>query len=174
VKIGDKGPDFVDLMGVCGERHSLADFDQDLLVLIFSCNHCPVVVAYEDRMIQIQADYADKGVKLIAINPNDDVKYPADNFDSMVRRAAEKEFNFPYLRDDTQEVSRAYGAERTPEVFVLDSDRILRYHGRIDDNTNDPASVQSHDLRNALDELLSGEEVKVPDTTPVGCTIKWK
>jgi peroxiredoxin len=174
VKIGDKAPDFVDLMGVCGGKHNLSDFDQDLLVLVFSCNHCPVVVAYEDRMIQIQADYADRGVKLIAINPNDDVQYPADNFDNMVRRAEEKGFNFPYLRDDSQEVSVAYGAERTPEVFVLDSDRVLRYHGRIDDNTNDPASVQSHDLRNALDDLLGGGEVKVPDTTPVGCTIKWK
>ena len=174
MKIGDKGPDFVDLIGVCGNKHSLADFEEDVLVLVFSCNHCPVVVAYEKRMMEIQADYADRGVRLIAINPNDEVNYPTDSLENMVKRADEKGFNFPYLRDETQEVARAYGAERTPEIFVLDSERKLRYHGRIDDNTNDPSSVQSHDLRNALDDLLEGREVKVPDTTPVGCTIKWK
>ena len=142
--------------------------------MIFSCNHCPTVVAYEDRMVQIQRDYAGKGVGLVAINPNDDKKYPEDSYQEMVKRAKAKGFNFPYLRDESQEVARSYGAQRTPEVYVLDSERRLRYHGRIDDNVNDPGSVKSRDLGEALDALLAGKEVPVPETAAVGCTIKWK
>ena len=174
MQIGEKGPEFESILGVDGRRYSLDDFDDSkIVVVIFSCNHCPYVVAYEDRMVGIQRDYANKGVTLVAINSNDEAKYPADSYENMVKRAKEREFNFPYLRDESQDVARAYGAERTPEVFVLDSDRVLRYHGRIDDNTNDPGSVASHDLRVALDALISGEEVPVPETVAVGCTIKW-
>ncbi len=175
MKIGQSAPDFRGLLDVSGKRYSLSDFaDKKIVVVIFSCNHCPTVVAYEDRMIQIQRDYADKGVILVAINPNDERRYPQDSYQEMVKRSRAKGFNFPYLRDETQEVARAYGAQRTPEVYVLDSERRLRYHGRIDDNVNDPGSVRSHDLRNALDALLAGKEVPVPDTAAVGCTIKWK
>jgi len=175
MKIGQRAPDFGGLLDVSGKRYSLSDFaDKKIVVVIFSCNHCPTVVAYEDRMIQIQRDYADKGVILVAINPNDERRYPQDSYQEMVKRSRAKGFNFPYLRDETQEVARAYGAQRTPEVYVLDSERRLRYHGRIDDNVNDPGSVRSHDLRNALDALLAGKEVPVPDTAAVGCTIKWK
>ena len=143
-------------------------------MVVVSCNHCPTVVAYEDRMVQIQRDYAGKGVGLVAINPNDDKKYPEDSYQEMVKRARAKGFNFPYLRDEAQEVARSYGAQRTPEVYVLDSERRLRYHGRIDDNVNDAKSVKSHDLRKALDALLAGKEVPVAETTAVGCTIKWR
>lgn len=174
LKIGELAPNF-NLPGVDGENYSLSSFDdKKAVVVIFSCNHCPYVIAYEDRMIEIQKDYEDKGVALVAINPNDDKKYPADSFDRMIARAAEKGFNFPYLRDKTQQVAKEYGATRTPEVFLLDGDRKLVYHGRIDDNAQDASDVNSSDLREALDELLAGEEISVPNTSPIGCTIKWK
>ena len=174
LRIGSKGPDF-DLPGVDGRNHSLSSFsDEKAVVVIISCNHCPTVVAYEDRMMAIRSEYKDKGVALVVINPNDEVRYPADSFENMVTRAKDKGFNFPYLRDETQEVARAYGATRTPEVFVLDSDRRLVYHGRIDDNEHEPDRVVSHDLRRALDELLAGKPISTPETTPVGCTVKWK
>jgi alkyl hydroperoxide reductase subunit AhpC len=125
-------------------------------------------------MVQIQADYALKGVQLLAINANDAAKYPEDSFAKMKERSREKHFNFPYLRDDSQEVARAYGAERTPEVFLFDETGTLRYHGVIDDNYDDPAKVKVKYLRDALDAVLSGTQPKTTETNPVGCTIKWK
>ncbi len=163
------------LPGVDGKNYSPNDFaDKEVLAVIFSCNHCPYVRAWEDRMIQIQRDYADKGVQLIAISSNDPEQYPDDSFPKMKERAQEKGFNFPYLFDETQEVARAYGAERTPEVFVFDRDRRLRYHGAIDDNYEDPNAVQRHYLREALDAILAGKDPEITETPPVGCTIKWK
>ena len=163
------------LPGVDGKDYSPDNFaDKEVLVIIFSCNHCPYVQAWEDRMIQIQRDYADKGVQLIAISANDPEQYPDDSFPKMKERAQEKGFNFPYLFDETQEVARAYGAERTPEVFVFDRDRRLRYHGAIDDNYEDPNAVQRHYLREALDAILAGKDPEITETPPVGCTIKWK
>ncbi len=174
LKIGDKAISF-DLPGVDGRRHALADYaDKPVLAVIFSCNHCPYVRAWEDRMIQIQADYADKGVQFVAINANDAVKYPSDSFEAMVERAREKGFNFPYLHDESQEIARAYGAQRTPEVFVFDRERRLCYHGAIDDNYEDPGAVRQHYLRAALDAVLAGKPAPVAETPPVGCTIKWR
>ncbi len=175
VSIGTKAPDF-NLPGVDGQDYSLSTFaDKQAVVVIFSCNHCPYIVANEDRMIELQADYADRGVQLVAINPNDDIRYPADSFQAMKTRAAEKGFNFPYLRDETQQVARAYDASVTPEVFVVDATGTVVYHGRIDDDSaKEPGNVIRHDLRIALDEMLAGEEITVKDTEPVGCTIKWK
>ncbi len=174
LKIGDKAIPFK-LIGVDDQQHALSDYaDKAAVAVIFSCNHCPYVRAWEDRMIQIQADYADKGVQLIAINANDATKYPDDSFPKMKERAQEKGFNFPYLYDETQEVARAYGAERTPEVFLFDGEGILRYHGAIDDNYEDPNAVQHHYLRDALDAVLAGQDPPVAETPPVGCTIKWK
>jgi peroxiredoxin len=171
--LGEKGPNFT-LKGIDGNMCGLADFtDKKAVVVIISCNHCPTVIASEDRMIQIQKDYADKGVQLIAINGNETNNHPTDDFPHMVERAKEKGFNFPYLRDDTQEVVRAYGAVRTPEVFLLGLDRTLVYHGRIDDSPDDASRVRRHDLREALDEVLAGKPVSVPNTMPVGCTVKW-
>ncbi len=163
------------LPGVDGKDYSTDQFnDKQVLVIIFSCNHCPYVRAWEDRMVQIQADYADRGVQLIAINANDVSKYPSDNFENMKIRAQEKQFNFPYLFDESQDVPRAYGAERTPEVFVFDAERRLQYHGAIDDNYEDPKAVRHPYLRSALDAILSGQSPAVSSTQPVGCTIKWK
>ncbi len=174
IKTGERALDF-ELPGVDDKNHSLSSYsDKNIVVVIFSCNHCPYVRAWEDRMIGIQRDYADKGVQLIAINSNDDAKYPEDGFEAMKERAAAKGFNFPYLRDESQQVALAYGAERTPEVFVFDKDRRLRYHGAIDDNYEDPGAVERHYLREALDALLRGENPPVEETQPVGCTVKWK
>lgn len=171
--IGEVAPDF-DLPGVDGKRCSLKSFqDKKALVVMFTCNHCPTVQAYEDRLIAIQRDYAKKGVQLIAICSNDTHHYPEDSLKHMVERARRKGYNFPYLRDDTQQAAEAYGAEYTPEVFVLDEERRLRYTGRIDDNREAPKKVRSHDLREALDALLEGREVENPETFAFGCTIKW-
>jgi peroxiredoxin len=172
LELGARAPDF-DLPGVDGKRYSLSSFkEKPVLVVIFSCNHCPYVVAYEDRMVSIQRDYAAKGVQLVAINSNDDKAYPEDGFPQMVKRSKDKGFNFPYLRDESQEVVGAYGGLCTPHVFVFDSGRTLRYRGRIDDS-KDSTKVTTHDLRNAIDDLLKGSKVRAPDTKPFGCSIKW-
>jgi peroxiredoxin len=174
LKIGDRAITFA-LPGVDGKTHSLRDsLAAGVAAVIFSCNHCPYVRAWEDRMVAIQRDYGDRGVQLLVINSNDDVKYPEDGFEKMKERAAEKGFDFPYLRDETQEVARAYGAQRTPEVFLFDRLGVLRYHGAIDDNYEDPAAVRRHYLREALDAILEDREPPVSDTPPVGCTVKWK
>lgn len=164
-----------ELPGVDGRAHTSDDYaDKEVLAVIFSCNHCPYVQAWEDRMVEIQKDYAERDVQLVAINANDDTKYPSDSFQAMKTRAEEKGFNFPYLRDEDQSVAKAYGAERTPEVFLFDDQRVLRYHGSIDDNYEDPAGVSEHYLRDALEAVLAGEDPELVRTQPVGCTIKWK
>lgn len=171
---GDRAVDFT-LLGTDSAQHTLADYaDRAALVVIFSCNHCPYVRAWEDRMIQIQHDYASRGVQLIAINANDAKKYPDDSFAKMQQRAQEKAFPFPYLYDETQATARAYGAERTPEIFLFGPDQTLRYHGKIDDNYDDPAAVTTPYLRNALDAMLAGQEPPLSRTDPQGCTIKWQ
>ena len=172
IGLGTQAPDF-ELPGIDNRRYSLASFkDKQVLVVIFSCNHCPYVKDYEARMVAIQKDYAAKGVQLVAINSNDDKAYPEDSFPEMVKRAEERGFNFPYLRDESQKVVEAYGGVCTPHVFAFDSRRALRYRGRIDDS-RDATKVKSHDLRNALDDMLAGRQVKAADTKPFGCSIKW-
>ncbi|NIO38171.1 redoxin family protein, partial [Candidatus Bathyarchaeota archaeon] len=142
LKIGDHLLDFR-LPGVDGKDYSLEGFkDKRVVVVMFSCNHCPTVKAYEDRFIEFQKDYKEKGVVLIAINPNDEKKYPEDSFENMKIRAREKGFNFLYLRDESQRIAKAYGAERTPEVYVFDEEKLLRYHGRVDDNVYEPHQVR--------------------------------
>ncbi|MBI5192227.1 MAG: thioredoxin family protein [Nitrospirae bacterium] len=174
IKLGDKAPDF-SLKGVDGKIYSLDSFSNyEILVIIISCNHCPYVVAYEDRLIDIQRDYSNKGVRLAAINPNNEMTHSEDSFENMVIRSAKKGFNFPYLRDASQEIPKLLGAQYTPEVYAFDKNRKLRYHGRIDDNYGNPAAVSRHDLRDALDSIVSGRGVQYPDTTAIGCTIKWK
>jgi peroxiredoxin len=174
LEIGQRAPDFT-LPGVDGKNYSLSSYkDRKIVVVMFTCNHCPYVQAYEDRLISIQRDYANKSVQLIAINANDSAGYPEDSFDNMVRRAQKKNFNFPYLRDDTQRTARGYGAEYTPEMFVLNSKFEVRYIGRIDDNWQNPDKVKSHDLRNALNAVLAHKKVENPVTHAIGCTIKWK
>jgi peroxiredoxin len=174
VKLGEQVIAFT-LPGVDDKELSLSDFaDAEVLAVIFSCNHCPYVLAWEDRMIQIQADYADRGVKFVAINSNDVTKYPKDSFPNMKVHAQEKGFNFPYLFDESQEVPTAYGATRTPEVFLFDKSGSLQYHGAIDDNYDNPSAVKANYLRDALDAILAGKTPPVQETPPVGCTIKWK
>lgn len=163
-----------DLPGTDGKDHSLGSFGQDVLVVVVSCNHCPYVVAYEPRIIALSEEYGAKGVGFCAINANDATRYPDDAMEPMKVRARERGFRFPYLRDDSQAFVRALGARFTPEVFVFDRERKLRYHGRIDDNHRDPSQVTSHDLRNALDALLAGKEPAVTRTTAFGCSVKWK
>jgi peroxiredoxin len=171
--IGEKGPDF-NLPGVDGKDYSLESFrDKPVVVVMFTCNHCPYVQAYESRLIAIQRDYAEKGVALVAINANETKNYPEDNFPKMVERARTKGYNFPYLRDESQQVAEAYGAHYTPEIFLLDRDRRLRYTGRIDDNWQQPDRVKSRDVREAIDAVLAGRPVAHSETHAMGCTIKW-
>jgi peroxiredoxin len=171
--VAEQVPSFT-LPGVDGADHGLADYDDaQVLVLIQSCNHCPYVQAWEGRMVAVQRDYADRGVRLVAVNSNDVSQKPGDTFESMQERAREKGFNFDYLRDEDQTLARALGSERTPEVFVFDRDRRLVYHGAIDDNREEDAVTQSY-LRDALDAVLAGRAPEVAETPPVGCTVKWK
>ncbi|MEM4311926.1 MAG: thioredoxin family protein [Nitrososphaerales archaeon] len=173
LKVGDKVIGF-NLKGVDGKFYRLEDFKgKRAIAIAFTCNHCPYVKAYEDRMIAIQRDYESKGFQLIAINSNDDKKYPEDSFENMVIRAKKKGFNFPYLRDETQKVVSSYGAQVTPEIFLLDENFIVRYHGAIDDNYSDPKKVKRHYLREAIEALLSNKKVPIEETRAIGCTIKW-
>ncbi len=175
LKIGADAPAF-ELKNVDGNTVSLESLKDgaSALAIVFSCNHCPYVLAWEDRLIQIARDYAGKGVRFALINANDPVKYPADSFPEMQSRARTKSYPFPYLFDETQEVARAYGAERTPEVFLFDASGRLVYHGAPDDNYDDPSAVKKHYLREALDAVLADGTPPVAETPPVGCTIKWK
>ena len=174
IDLGSQAPDFT-LKGTDGNKHSLTDLKgENGIAVIFSCNHCPYVKAYEDRMIQLANDYQPKGVPFALINANDPVNYPDDDFQAMAQRAQEKNYPFPYLQDETQETAQAYGAERTPEVFLFDKHLNLQYHGRIDDNHEDPSAVAQTYLRDALDALLNNQTPPVRTTDPVGCTIKWK
>jgi peroxiredoxin len=173
IKLGEKAPEFR-LPDTTGKEHSLTDYPGQVVAVIFSCNHCPYVRAWEDRMVDIQADYANKDVQILAINANDARTYPADSYSNMKRRVEEKGFNFPYLRDETQDVAKMFGAERTPEVFLFNTDAVLSYHGAIDDNYDEPDMVKEHYLRDALDALVSGKNPDPAETKPVGCTIKWK
>ncbi len=175
LNINDPMPEFKNLHGVDGKKYSSPDFkDVNILIIVFSCNHCPYVKAYESRMIELQRDYHSKGVQLIAINSNDAENYPEDKFEDMVKRAKHKGFNFKYLRDEDQTVAEAFGTTHTPQFFVFDDSRRLRYSGKMDDNWENPKAVKENYLRDALDALLTGEEVKIPETFSIGCTIKWK
>ncbi len=173
LKIGSKIPQF-DLPGTDGKQYSVDSFnDKELLIVVFSCNHCPYVQAYEERIKQIQNDYSEK-LYVAAISSNDAVKYPEDSFDEMKKRAMQKQFNFPYLYDETQEIAKAFGATHTPEIFLFDKNRCLIFHGKIDDNWQDEKDVKSKYLRSALDEAIAGKSISVPETFTIGCTIKWK
>lgn len=173
--IGSSCPEFRDLPGTDGKPHSLADFAvKPVVVVIVSCNHCPYVVAYEERMVELSETYGPRGVAFVAINANDVARYPADSMAKMVERSRERGFDFPYVRDDSQETVRALGARLTPEVFAFDARRKLRYRGRIDDNYASPAAVKSRDLAAALDALLAGKAPPVSETQAVGCSVKWK
>ncbi|MHC4983801.1 MAG: thioredoxin family protein [Planctomycetota bacterium] len=174
LQIGAAAPDF-DLPGIDGKNHTLADFkDTDILIVMFTCNHCPYVVGSEDRMSELYDDYAPKGVAMIGINSNETENHPTDDFQHMVERARQKGFKWPYVRDESQDAARAYGALRTPHYFVFDADRKLRYTGRMDDNPRQAGKETTHELRDALDALLDGEDPPIAVTNPIGCNVKWK
>ena len=169
----DTAPSFA-LPDSTGAQRTLESYaDAAALVLVQSCNHCPYVQAWEGRMKAIQADYADRGVALVAINSNDPERYPEDGFEKMGARAKSEGFNFDYLWDEDQSLARELGAERTPEVFLFDRERRLVYHGAIDDSRDDTA-VTPHYLRDALDAVLEGREPPVAETPPSGCSVKWR
>jgi len=174
LKIGSEMPNF-SLPNVDGREYSSDEFKTEkALIVIFSCNHCPYVQAYQDRMISMQRDYRGKGVRMIAVNSNDSSQYEDDSFEEMKKRAEDKNFNFLYLRDEDQTTAKDFAATHTPEVFVFDGSRRMIYHGKIDDNWKDEDKVRSQYLRDALDEYLAGKEISVPETFSIGCTIKWK
>jgi len=171
LEIGDAAPGFQKIIGVDDNEHSLSDYaDAKLIVLVFTCNHCPVAVAYEDRLVQLQEDYKDKGVQVIALNVNN---IPPDRLDKMKERAEAKGFNFPYLYDSSQKLGHDYGATVTPHVFVLDQDRKIAYMGAVDDSKN-PDNVKTHFLRDALDALLAGKTPPQTVTKQFGCSIKYE
>jgi len=141
---------------------------------VFTCNHCPYALAWHDRIAGVARDYADRGVRVLAINPNDSERYPADSFEAMQERVRrEGGWPMPYLHDATQEVARAYGAQTTPDVFVIDSSGRLRYRGAPDADHGDPSQNAAW-LRGALDAVLAGSDPDPAQTKPVGCSIKWK
>lgn len=169
--IGQRAPEFRDLLGVDGKRYSLAVFSgHSILIVVFICTGCPTVKANEERLIALQERYGQAGVQLVAINANNPYLSPPDTYDEMVRRAHEKHFNFPYLKDQDGAVAERFGAMSTPHVFVLDASRRLVYKGRIDD-TRDPARATYSDLENALHDLFAGLPIKTPETQPFGCAI---
>ncbi len=173
LSIGSKAPDFI-LKGTDGKYYTLDSlYTKKMLVVVFACNHCPYVQAYEERIKQIQKDFA-ADLQVVSINSNDDVKYPDDSFEEMVKRTAKIQFNFPYLRDEEQSIAKSFGATHTPEIFLFDSLRKLAFHGKVDDNWQDENSVHTKYLRNAINELLAGKKISVPETFTIGCTIKWK
>jgi peroxiredoxin len=171
--IGSTAPDF-DLVATDGSRVRLHDIDAELFVYVQGCNHCPMVLAYLDRLKETARRYAPRGVQFVMVNSNDSEAHPDDAFEPMAAFELAHELPFPYLWDEDQSVARAYRTFRTPELLVFDRDRVLRYHGRIDDAPKDPDAVTSHDLRDALDALLAGRPVAQSETWAVGCTVKWK
>jgi peroxiredoxin len=169
--IGDRAPTFA-LPDTGGTIH---EPDGALAtVVVFTCNHCPYALAWHDRIIGVASDYADRGVHMLAINPNDADRYPRDSLDAMRARVERGEFDgVPYLRDESQEVARAYDARTTPDVFVLDSGGVLRYRGAPDSDQDDPTENAAW-LRGALDAVLEGRVPDPDETRSVGCSIKWK
>lgn len=169
--IGKPAPEWRDLAGVDDKQHSLADLkDAKLVVVVFACNHCPVVKTYERRLIRFVDDYRDKGVEFLAISVS---QQPTDQLPQMKARASDSGFNFPYLIDPSQKIAKAYGATHTPHVFVLDQKRRIAYMGKIDDHL-DESKVTERFLREAVDALLAGKEPEVAETRQVGCDIEYK
>lgn len=175
-EIGDKATNF-NLLNVDGKYVSLDDFSEAKgFIVIFTCNHCPYSKLYEDRIIELNKIFSDQGYPVVAINPNDSIKEPADSYSKMIVRAKEKGFDFPYLLDADQSISKAYGASRTPHVFVLqksDGDFIVKYIGAVDDNSKSPDAVEDRFVYNAVNDLLEGKPIYPNYTKAIGCTIKW-
>ena len=172
-EIGQKAPSFKDLPGVDGKRYSLSSFDdKQIIILIFMANRCPTARVYSDRLKSIQNEYGPKSVQLVGINSDNQYFFSDEALSKMTGVAVERNYNFPYLKDEDQLVAKNYGALVTLHAFVLDKQRRLRYRGRVDDS-RDPTKVTINDLRNALDDLLEGREVRTPETRPFACSIEY-
>jgi len=173
LQIGESAPDFR-LPATDGNTYELSDFDDaGVLVVFFTCNHCPYVVGSDEVTRQTVEKYAPRGVKFVAINANSVVTHPNDGFPHMVARMQEHKFPWLYLHDESQEVALAYGALRTPHFYVFDGDRNLIYTGRGVDSPKDTTKMTVNNLAQALAEHLSGQPVSVPLTNPIGCNVKW-
>lgn len=174
LKIGTAVPAF-ELAGTDGRVHALKDFTQEskATVVVFTCNTCPFSIAYEPILIDMAKHYEGKGVQFVLINSNDPDVKPGDSFAAMLERSADKEYPFAYLYDATQEVAKSFDATVTPHVFLVDDKQQLRYRGRVNDN-RDAEQAKSHDLMQAIDAILAGEDITVTDTKAFGCGIKWK
>jgi peroxiredoxin len=170
VSIGVQAPDF-ELPDTDGTTHS--PNGAAATVVVFTCNHCPYALAWHDRILDAARDYADRDVRFLAINSNDAQRYPRDSYEAMKQRVAAEHWPLPYLHDASQDVARGYGAQTTPEVFVLDAERRLRYRGAPDSDYGDPSENAAW-LRGALDDVLAGRDPSPAETKPIGCSIKWK
>jgi peroxiredoxin len=176
MKIGEHAP-FFDLLGVDGRKYRLENLQgAKATVVVFSCNHCPYVIMNEERLISIARKYAPLGVTMAFINANDATAYPEDSYEDMKRRARDKAYPFPYLHDESQQTARVYGATHTPQIFVFDRTLHLAYTGSVDDDDNhkNRKTAERHYLTDALDDLIEGRPVRLPETHALGCTIKWK
>ena len=172
-EIGQKAPSFENLEGVDGKRYSLSTFDDKrIVILVFMANRCPTARVYTDRLRSIQTEYAPKGVQLVGVNSDNQYFFSLETLPKMIEIAEERELNFPYLKDADQSLAKKYGALVTLHAFVLDDERKLRYRGRIDDS-RDPSKVTTQDLRNALNDILEGRDVKLPETRPFACAIDY-
>lgn len=176
-KVGDLATDF-SLKNVDGRIVSLKDFKEAKgFIVIFTCNHCPYAKLYEDRIIELDKTFATKGYPVIAINPNDPSIVPDDSFENMQKRAKEKGFTFPYLWDETQQIAKTYGAEKTPHVYLLNKEKDgLRvcYIGAIDDNAQEAGQVKVNYVKEAVNSLLEGRKIEKTTSKAIGCSIKWK
>ncbi|MBF0187624.1 MAG: thioredoxin family protein [Magnetococcales bacterium] len=173
-ELGSTAPGF-SLPGVDDRTHAFDDYrDASILVVMFICNHCPYVQSVEGRLIALATEMKSQGVRFVAINSNDPTNYPDDSFANMKSRAAEKGYPFDYLCDETQDVARAYGAVCTPDFFVYDQERKLRYRGRLDDSPRNPAAVKSQEMKAAITTLLEGGTLEGHQHSAMGCSIKWR
>jgi peroxiredoxin len=173
LELGARAPDF-ELADTRGEVHRLSEAaGERATVVVWTCNHCPYALAWHDRILAAAEDYGDRGVRFLAVNSNDAERYPADSLEAMRERVARESWPFPYLHDPSQEAARAFGAEVTPHLFVLDPGLRLRYEGAPDADHSDPGQDAAW-LRAALEDVLAGREPARPRTEPLGCSVKWK
>lgn len=163
------------LKGIDGKFYSPSQYeDKEIIVIAFICNHCPYVKSIAKRISELQRKFEHRGVQLIAINSNDPETYPEDSFDKMIEFSEKHKFTFPYLIDETQEIAKKYDAICTPDIYVYDKDRKLKYRGRFDDNWKEEEKVIEKDLEKAVNYLLEGKEIDFEQVPSMGCSIKWK
>lgn len=171
--IGSQAPEFM-LSATDGKTYELKDFPEENLVLFFTCNHCPYVIGSDENTRELVERYAGQGVRFVAINSNSKNTYAEDDFDHMVARMAEHQFPWTYLYDESQDVARAYGALKTPHFYLFDAQRQLVYTGRAVDNPRAAENSTTHELADAIEDVLAGRSVQVPVTNPIGCNVKWE